>query len=306
MTLLLIAGVTTACATRKRPNSTSDAAEKNAPEGAPVKATKPPKADGSFADRAITRANAGDDEGAIALMVEGCSRAEARSCSLLAERHVQGRGVARDLAKGLSLYEQACTNEHAVACQKAGSIYANGGYSDGTELGTVKGDVDLAKSFALHERACNLGLPDGCMSVGYMYEHGEHVEKDPEKAASLYKRACDNGLGDACYALGLLTLDPKTDTEQINALMVKGCEQKGAYACGEVANISPHGCCAFGALMRACEGGLQQACISAGVHIGKPILPSYLKICSTGSFDGCTYLEADIARYRSIEADEQG
>jgi hypothetical protein len=128
--------------------------------------------------------------------------------------------------------------------------------------------------------------------------HGEHVAKDSVKAAGYFKSACDNGSGDGCYALAM-TLDVRTQKPKADALMERGCELRGAYACSEVANRA-EGCCGFGALMRACQAGLRQACVSAGVHIGKPVVPAYLRACRGDKFSACSYLEKDISLYDAL------
>ena len=262
--------------------------------------------EGAFSERAIASTRLGDDVKAIAYMREGCEKKDARSCSLLAERYVQGRGVQRDLQKGVALYESACTGGHAVACQKLGSIYANGGYTDGTEVGTIAMARDLAKSLHFHEKACTLDLADGCMSVASMYENGESVEKDTAKADAMYQLACAKGSGDACYAIAI-KLDSTERKQERRSLLVKGCQLRGAYACGELSNefVEDDICCGFGALMRSCDCGNQQACIAAGAQIGKPIIPSYLQQCRTATFSACTFLKDDFGTYEKIQHEQQ-
>lgn len=237
-------------------------------------------------------------------MKMGCEQKEARACSLLAERYVQGRGVERDLLKGVELYDRGCAGNWAVACQKNGSIYANGGYSDGTEIGSSRlpGGPDLDRSFSYHSKACSLDLADGCMSVAYMYEHGEHVAKNVAKAKEMYESACGKGSGDGCYGAALL-LDETNQAQERERLITKGCKLRGAWACGEFSNGKHDDqCCAFGALIRSCENNNQQACIAASVHIGKPILASYLERCGAAKFNGCEFLKEDVPRYSDQNA----
>lgn len=91
-------------------------------------------------------------------------------CRALGVIFEQGKGVAVDLPRAATLYQQAC---------------------DGRALPVVR--VIIRDGV-------------GCQWLGAMYENGTGVKKDLPRARALYEQGCDAGVKDACEALKRLTI----------------------------------------------------------------------------------------------------
>ncbi len=104
-----------------------------------------------------------------------------------------GEGVTRDLARAVSLYQQACDGGEAAGCSNLGALYESG---EGVPQNS-------AHAATLFQQACDGGYAPGCNNLGVMYGKGEGVTQDLARAASLYEQACYGGDAWGCLNLGV-------------------------------------------------------------------------------------------------------
>ena len=125
-------------------------------------------------------------------LAAGCSGKDAQSCSALATMFANGRGgVARDSAKAMTLWRDACNGSPSIAeaCGNLGSGYLRGS-------GVMRDDV-RAGSFL--SQSCEGGFAMGCTLLATMYESGTAITaRSVTRAAEFYKRGCDGGDQKAC------------------------------------------------------------------------------------------------------------
>ena len=126
--------------------------------------------------------------------VEFCARAcdagTADSCRRLATSYETGKGVSKDEARAVSLFDQACTLGDPPACMSAGRMYE-------FHHGVAKDD---AKATSYYGRSCDAGFAAGCYNEAIMFENGRGAPKDLERAARDYDVACKAGSIVACDA----------------------------------------------------------------------------------------------------------
>ena len=122
------------------------------------------------------------------VLLEPCNHGDAPSCFLLGSLYYEGRGVNRDLARAVSLYQQSCTAGLTRGCGALGESYLVG---DGVPRDTIKARQIL-------ERACDAGYAQGCFNVGVMHREGIETRKNPALAQARFRQACDLGYKPAC------------------------------------------------------------------------------------------------------------
>jgi TPR repeat protein len=117
-----------------------------------------------------------------------CEGGSADRCRRLAATYAMGRGEARDEARAVTLYAQACEMKDAPACVFEGQMHE---YAHGVPK-------DDARAAALYGRACDLGWLAGCYNLAIMLENGRGVDADVPRAVDLYERVCDAGANAGC------------------------------------------------------------------------------------------------------------
>ena len=125
-------------------------------------------------------------------LVAGCNGKDAPACNTLGVLYANGRGgVARDSAKAMTLWRDACNSTASIAesCANLGAGYLRGS-------GVMHDDV-RAGSFL--SQGCEGGIAMSCTLLATMYEAGSSVTaKSVTRAAEFYKRGCDGGDETAC------------------------------------------------------------------------------------------------------------
>jgi uncharacterized protein len=132
-----------------------------------------------------------DVERARRLFVFACGARDGLSCESLGGLFMMGQEVPTDLLAAARWYEKACDLGRPAAC----AFYA-GAIADGV-LGP---DADRSRIPPLLEKACDGEVDVACKLLGDAYARGEHVLRDPQRAAQLYARACALGSRAGCEA----------------------------------------------------------------------------------------------------------
>ncbi len=169
-----------------------------------------------------------DDRKAMQLFAKGCDGGNMQGCGMLGLGYVAGRGTSQDEVRGRSLLTVGCNGKDTPSCNGLGSLYANGrggaardsakamslwrdactgapsmpeacanlgaGYLRGSG---VMRDDGRAGSFL--SQGCEGGVAMGCTLLATMYEAGSAVTtKSVARAAEYYKRGCDGKDERAC------------------------------------------------------------------------------------------------------------
>lgn len=98
------------------------------------------------------------------------------------------QGTERRDESPLSLYERACGQGWAAACERLGLAYFEG---QGIRQ-------DSERSAALFARACAGGIADACASLAYQFKQGNGVIRDEQQSLAHLRKACDLGMSAAC------------------------------------------------------------------------------------------------------------
>ena len=112
----------------------------------------------------------------------------------VANRYMDGRGVAADTTAAAAWYQRAAAQGLAVAQYRLASLYERG---DG-----VASNPNLAKLW--YERAATSGNRRAMHNLGVIYANTNDPDSDYTKAAFWFKQAAEFGLGDSQYNLAIL------------------------------------------------------------------------------------------------------
>jgi uncharacterized protein len=131
------------------------------------------------------------------MLGEACSLGDARACAFAGRMWIDGRGVDRDVERGMGMLVRACDGGVALACM-VGVRW----------LGEPLHARDLPEAFDLRtrleaEHACLTGEPETCYQVGLCFYFGRNAfPRDRGRAVEAYERGCDLGDSRACNNLG--------------------------------------------------------------------------------------------------------
>jgi TPR repeat protein len=190
----------------------------------------------------------------VATLRGDCERGSAKACSSLAKAYATGKGVPKDEATAVQLYEQACQGKDLLGCTILGSMVASGQ--------GVPASIERAST--IWRQACDAGEPNSCTLLGAMYEL-RRVPKDPATAAVYYQKGCDGGHGDGCTQLSKLYrsgLGVPQDAARADELWQLGCK-RGSGACKQ--GQQPAGATAAAT---PAAGPANANCRVAGVQLG--------------------------------------
>ena len=87
--------------------------------------------------------------------------------------YTEGRGVSRDLVKGIGLIREAADNGHVMATHRLGYLHENG-------VGVTR---DVAKAMELYLQAAKYHFGQSETNIGWLIQSGNGVRKDLEAAA---------------------------------------------------------------------------------------------------------------------------
>jgi TPR repeat protein len=239
-------------------------------------------------------------EKAAAAYEAGCKKGNQAACAALAVQVQDGRGVPRDLARAIDLYEKACAAGVGVGCMNRAFMFM-GGVVDDPDDHRGKPWFEMAEP-AL-KKQCEGGDLQWCTNLGVLHEDGFiGAGKDPAAAAAVYKKACDQQMGEWCVNLALLEVDGRgvpADQAGGKARLEKTCAAKiplGCAALGRMLIDNGEGQRGLELLDHACDDGEVQACAGMGGFLGlgdkvprdvKRANAAEERACLLGSSSGC-------------------
>jgi serine/threonine protein kinase len=175
--------------------------------------------------------------------------------------------------KARPLLEQACAGGFADACNNLGEDYWEG-------FSVTRDD---RRAVTLFSKACDAGNTEGCTHLGVMYvNRGTSPGQNYSRARALFTKACDAGNAEGCIELGILFDDgsgvPANHAQaqslysRAAALYAKDCASGDIGKCFELGH---------------CYDGSNEVM----TDYPKALAP-LIKVCNTGSADGCESLGA--------------
>jgi uncharacterized protein len=195
-----------------------------------------------------------------------CRKSNGPACVLAAEMQLRGEGTAKNETQAVQTFSVFCANGVVAACARLGLSMWEGTAERADQL---RGQVLL-------ERSCRAKDPLGCTMLGVSYaQGGQHLTRDPVRAAAYYREGCELGEPTACLNLaksyetgdGVVTSTPRA-----LAFEQRACDAGHASACNGLADKYFHGSGAppdklHGLRLheRACELGEVRGCLGAGM-----------------------------------------
>ena len=100
---------------------------------------------------------------------------------------IDGRGVPKDVQKGLEYLDIMCERDMENACFMLGSYYF---YGINTKKDLSKAQIFNHKALELDSKACDEQRLYACVMSAEIYQQGLSVQMDLSKAKDFYHRAC--------------------------------------------------------------------------------------------------------------------
>ncbi|RDU59748.1 tetratricopeptide repeat protein [Helicobacter marmotae] len=127
--------------------------------------------------------------------LEACKDGGVEWCTIQAVALIDGRGVAKDIAKGMEYLHIMCDHNMENACFMLGSYYF---YGTNVEKDLQKAEEFNHKALELDSKACDERKMYACILSAEIYQQGLSVDMDLPKAKDFYHRACKLGNQFAC------------------------------------------------------------------------------------------------------------
>lgn len=235
----------------------------------------------------------------------GCDGGDGLACAVLGR--LRENGIGTEWAPKLAVvdYDKACAAGTGLGCALLGAMYVRG---HGVDADPEKAQRYGARAQALWSAACQGAEPRWCTHAALLTGHGP----DAEQLAQAYnRRACDHGFARGCVRL----LDSQLESGTAKQSAVLGelsrlCDRGEPSACERIARIERRDAQGdLGALrhaaqltVRACELGMSEACMEAGIlfEAGEYVSQDdgaklrYLgTACDRGRAEACLYLAQD-------------
>ena len=194
-------------------------------------------------DRALSAWSEAQDDralGCVARMLsEACSLDDPRACGFAGRLWLDGRGVSRDVHRGLDMLLAACDGGVVMACAVMARWLGVGSNARDVE----KAQPLLARVEA--ERTCLSGQADACFQVGVLFYYGrEFYPRDRVRASRSFVRGCDLGDARACNNVGdALAYGDGVgrDVESAAAAFLKACRLGEALGCANLGYMAEYG-----------------------------------------------------------------
>ncbi len=95
----------------------------------------------------------------ISKEVKSCNEGSGMACFFVGASYLEGKGVDKDILKGVEYLEKACESGASVACYNLGNMYARGNSS------IVK---TIPKAKELYKKACDKGITNACYNLNIL------------------------------------------------------------------------------------------------------------------------------------------
>jgi len=143
-------------------------------------------------------------------------KSKVQDCANLGAMYGGGRGVPKDVTKGLAYLDAACRQQRSDACHAMGVLL----------LERHESPEDAKKGVKLLEQACRERDDVGCGELGRCYAEGIGVPRDAVRAMRILEPTCAANAGRACWVLANLLErgdGVARDADRAAALTKKAC-----------------------------------------------------------------------------------
>jgi len=127
--------------------------------------------------------------------LSACESGAAEWCAIQAVALIDGRGIEKNISKGLEYLEILCSENIASACMVLTSYY---GYGLNVQKDAQKAKDYAQKTLELDKIACEAKEPYACVMSAEIYQQGLNLAQDFGIAKQYYGYACDLGNLFAC------------------------------------------------------------------------------------------------------------
>jgi TPR repeat protein len=199
------------------------------------------------------------------MLSEACDGGDVRACGFAGRLWLDGKGLEKDVDRGLKLLGLACDGGVALSCLVAARFLgaASGADSSGDDsdaqhrfemqyaclagqgeacmqvglffkLGDSGFPQDDARAVVAYGRGCNLGDSRACNNLGDAYAYGEGVARDLDHAVDAFDKSCRLGEALGCANLGYRLergLGIARDVARARSLYRDACNIGASYAC---------------------------------------------------------------------------
>jgi TPR repeat protein len=199
------------------------------------------------------------------MLSEACGQGEARACGFAGRLWLDGKGLEKNVDRGMKMLVQACDGGVPLACL-VGSRFLGDASSAGTapdgpdgqhrlemqysclsgqgdacmqvgasfRIGDEGFPRDFAQAVVAYGRGCNLGDARSCNNLGDALAYGEGVDRDLYRAVDAFDKSCRLGEALGCANLGYRLergLGVARDLARARSLYRDACNIGSAYAC---------------------------------------------------------------------------
>jgi uncharacterized protein len=228
---------------------------------------------GECTARALSAWSEAADDRALAcvarMLADACALQDAHACLFAGRLSLDGRGVPRDVQRGLDLLARGCDGGVAMACAVAARWLGEGSHAS-----EVSGAQPLLARLE-GQRGCLTGQSEACFQIGVLFYYGRDAfPRDRASASRAFSRGCDLGDARACNNLGdaLAYGDGAgRDVEGAATAFVKACRLGEPLGCANLGYMAEHG-----------EGVARDVPRARGL---------YRDACAAGDVYGCLHLD---------------
>jgi TPR repeat protein len=226
----------------------------------------------------------------------GCDDNDGDSCFRLGRLINDGKDGDKAPDKVHAAFEKACKLESPVGCNALA-----GQYNTGEGVAQSK-----PKAFELYQKACEGNATElyagACTTAARMAFFAEGVPKDQKLGFKLMTRACEFREDDTCKYLASMAQQSGGKSEDVIAMLEKGCTAGNTEACQAHADIlfeserETDRRAAYAKFEAMCKSGATPACLRradmlvAGRGVGKDAAKAeqiYKAACDSGNSFGC-------------------
>ena len=206
-----------------------------------------------------------DVQKGLEILNKNVEKENSKAMLIMSALYIQGAEIEKDYSKALNLGLKACDKGEALACRLVAEIYQNG-------LGVA---ISNEKTFEFFKKSCvesDTSLDTGgCVNAGAMLEMGVGTDKNTNEALKMYNTACSLDEKVGCVNYGLLLYKLKKYQESIK-FNTKACDDKK--------------------IAKSCFITAVQYATNQGVNQNEQYIIKYLKLaCEYGENEACVMLK---------------
>jgi TPR repeat protein len=197
------------------------------------------------------------------MLADACAQQDARACAFAGRLSLDGRGVPRDVQRGLDMLVRGCDGGVQTACVVGARWLGEGSHNT-----DVSGGQELLARFE-GQRTCLSGQAEACFQIGVLFYYGrEAFPRDRTSSSRAFSRGCDLGDSRACNNLGDAMAygdGVARDVATAASSFLKACRLGEALGCANLGYMVEHGEGMPRDVVRA-RGLYREACAAGDIY----------------------------------------